>query len=398
MPAREVHSDLGASSSHRWLHCPGSVRLYRQLPERHETEYAATGTAAHEMCELCLTEEIEPEDFLGSQFDTKEHTIPVTEQMVDAVRVYVDFVRAQHKEFGGKLMVETPFDISFVHPGMFGRNDACIVPDRALDTLRVFDFKNGRKLVAAQENPQLLYYALGAMGEHNLWLVENVEMTIVQPNAIGKQAIDTWTVPAEYLYQWANDVLGPAARLTEAPDAPCVMGDWCGFCEAQAICPAKREAAFALLGPATPSSPASLPAVSSLTPEQIGKCSAFFTSDEFQAWVKALAAEEQAALARGEKIPGRKLVENVSLGNRKWSDESAVLDAFRDELGEDIFNSKLKSPAQLSALLVKNGVSKAEAKQRVDALVTREETTTWKVVNEDDPRPAGNRNALFELF
>lgn len=352
------------------------------------------------MCELCLLDsKKEPEHFLGQTIKTKEFEVEVTEQMVEAVRVYVDFVRGQHKEFGGKLMVEQPFDLSFVHEGMFGRNDAVIVPDRALDTLRVFDFKNGRRLVAAQENPQLKFYALGALGKDNLWLVENVEMTIVQPNAIGKQAIDTWTISTEDLYRWAYDVLRPAAVATEDPNAPCIMGPYCSFCEAQGLCPAKREAALALLGPATEQNPvATLPDIHALTPAQIGAASAFFNSDEFQAWVKALAAEEQAALARGEKIPGRKLVENVSLGNRKWSDESAVLDAFRDELGEDIFNSKLKSPAQLSALLVKNGVSKAEAKQRVDALVTREETTTWKVVNEDDPRPAGNRNALFELF
>jgi hypothetical protein len=399
MPDKEVHSFIGASSAARWIRCPGSVRLYKQLPERHETIYAATGTAAHEMCELCLLDpKKEPEHFFGKKIKTKEFEIEVTEQMVDAVRVYVDYVRGQHKKYGGTLKVEQPFDLSWLHPGMFGRNDACIIPDRALDTLHAFDYKNGRKLVAAQENPQLMYYSTGALGKDNLWLVERVESVIVQPNAIGKQAIDVWTTSTKDLYEWAYDVLRPAAIATEAPDAPCVISDECQWCEAQALCPAKREAALALLGPATPSSPASLPAVSSLTPEQIGKCSAFFTSDEFQAWVKALAAEEQAALARGEKIPGRKLVENVSLGNRKWSDESAVLDAFRDELGEDIYNSKLKSPAQLSALLVKNGASKAEAKQRVDALVTREETTTWKVVNEDDPRPAGNRNALFELF
>jgi hypothetical protein len=137
--------------------------------------------------------------------------------------------------------------------------------------------------------------------------------------------------------------------------------------------------------------------VKSLTPGQLGKCSAFFTSDEFAAWVKALAAEEQAALARGEKIPGRKLVESIALGNRKWADEAQVVAQFRDELGEDLYNLKLKSPNQVSTLLVKSGLSKAAAKERVDALSTREETTSWKVVNDDDPRPARGQD-LLDLF
>lgn len=394
---KELHSLIGASSSERWLHCPGSVRLYAMIPDRRETIYAATGTAAHEVCELSLVNDAEPESFLGQTIKTKEFDVLVDDKMVDAVRVYVDFVRGQHKEYGGTLMVEHPFDLSFVHAGMFGRNDAVIIPDQALDTLRVYDYKNGRKLVPAQDNPQLKFYALGALGKDNPWNVLNVEMTIVQPNAIGKQAIDTWTISVSDLYDWAYNVLRPAAEATEAPDAPCVMGDWCGFCEAQALCPAKRDAALALLGPRVDYTPESLPNVKSLTPEQLGKCSAFFTSDEFAAWVKALAAEEQAALARGEKIPGRKLVESVALGNRKWADEAQVVAQFRDELGEDLYNLKLKSPNQVSTLLVKSGLSKAAAKERVDALSTREETTSWKVVNDDDPRPARGQD-LLDLF
>ena len=47
---KELHSLIGASSSERWLHCPGSVRLYAMIPDRRETIYAATGTAAHDVC------------------------------------------------------------------------------------------------------------------------------------------------------------------------------------------------------------------------------------------------------------------------------------------------------------------------------------------------------------
>lgn len=398
---RESHSFLGASSSHRWLHCPGSVRLYEQLGERHETEYAATGTAAHSICEACLLDPAkEPEMFLGAILDTKEFHIPVTEQMVEATRVYVDFVREQHALFGGELMVERPFDLSWVHPGMYGRNDACICPvGKFGGTLRIYDYKNGRKQVDAAHNPQLMYYALGALGKNNPWFVEEVEMSIIQPNGIGKKAIDTWTISTEELYHWAENLLKPAALATEAPDAPCIMGDWCTFCEASAFCPAKRDAALGLLKPATPTHPvATLPAVSLLTPQEIGLYSAFFTSEEFTSWVKALAAEELASLARGVVIPGRRLVEKTTLSNRKWCDEASVIREFGDEFGEEIYNSKLKSPAQLTATLTKLGVPKNEAKERVDALTVRDEIKSTSVINDDgtDECPFVGTPKLFD--
>jgi len=399
MPEKEVHSFIGASSAERWLHCPGSVRLYAQLPERHETSYAATGTAAHQVCEWCLLDsKKEPEMFLGTMIQTKEFNIEVTEQMVEATRVYVDHVRGQYKKYGGTLLVEQPFDLSWVHPGMFGRNDSCIIPNNTLGgVLRVFDYKNGRKRVDALENPQLQYYGLGALGKNNPWFVDEVEITIIQPNGIAKSPIDTWCTTTKDLYAWAMDVLRPAAIATEAPDAPFGDGRWCQFCEVQSMCPLKRDKALALLGDPTPAHPvATLPAVSSLKPEEIGLLSAFFTSEEFTSWVKALAAEEQAALARGVLIPGRKLIEATSLSNRKWTDEAAVIQAF-SEFGEDIFNSKLKSPAQLTATLQKLGVPKAEAKTRVDEFTTRDEIKSIKVVNEDDPTPARGDDVL-KLF
>ncbi len=390
MPESDVHSNLGASSSHRWMNCPGSVRLYDQLPERHATEYAATGTVAHALCEESLLSGRDPSVALGQIRQQDGFNILVTDDMVQAVSVYVDYIRHDLEKYGGQLSVEQYFDLSWVHPGMFGRNDACIVPELLFGKLLVYDYKNGRKLVAADANPQLMYYSLGALGQHNHLFVEYVDMTIIQPNGIGKNPIDVWGIATKPLYEWAMDVLRPAAKATEAPDAPCIMGEWCTFCEAAAICPAKQDAALALLDPPRKHDQlAVLPVVSAIPPEKLGILTAFFTSEEFQAWVKALAAEEQAALARGVIIPGRKLVESVAQGNRKWKDEEAVTRAFA-EFGEDVFNIKLKSPAQLTSVLTKAGVSRAEATKRVNELTTRDEIVTVKVVNEDDPRPTKN--------
>ena len=397
----EAHSLVGASSAYRWMNCPGSARLYGQLTCRRTTEYAATGTAAHEVCERCLKEGKQPDDFLGEAIPVEDFRIEVTPEMVEAVRVYVSTIRMDQYRFGGTLMVERSFSLEWLYPGMFGRNDASLVPELICGTLRVYDYKNGRKPVEARENPQCMYYALGALGKDNPALVETVECTIIQPNAFGKLAVDRWEIPADDLYAWAHDVLLPAARRTEAPDAPFVTGEWCAFCEAAAVCPARRDTALSLLDAADEAHPvAVLPAVSALSPDRIGVLSAFFQSEEFTSWVKALAAEEQAMLSRGVVIPGRKLVETVVRGNRRWISEEAVTQALGDEFGGELLITKVKSPTQVEKLLTARGMKKPERDAVLEKLVTRDESTKVIVVSEGDERSslADDRKQAIELF
>ncbi len=397
----EAHSHIGASSAYRWMNCPGSVRLYGQITERRTSGYAATGTVAHTVCEQCLRTGKEPLEFLHAKLAAEDSgiTVEVDEAMVQACTIYVSEVRLDLHKFGGELRIEQSFSLEWLYPGMFGRNDASILPDRICDTLRIYDYKNGRKHVSAEGNPQCMYYALGALGKDNPFMVENVECIIIQPNAMGKDPIERWTVSADDLYAWANDELLPAAKRTEEPDAPCVMGEWCCFCEAAHLCPARQKAALEPLDAPTPDHPvANLPAVSELTPKRLGLLSAFFQSEPFTAWVKALAAEEQAQLARGVEIPGRKLVETTVLGNRRWADESAVTKEFAD-LGGELLTTKLKTPAQVETLLRSRGIPKAEREERISGLVTRDEATKTIVVSDDDPRPAAvDRKNIVDIF
>ena len=224
-------------------------------------------------------------------------------------------------------------------------------------------------------------------------------LNIIQPNAFGKEAIEQWTVSAEDLYAWAYDFLLPAAKRTQEPDAPCVPGEWCTFCEAAHLCRAREEAAVALLdGPTEKQPVATLPSVNSLTPERIGLLSAFFQSEEFGSWVKALAAAELSMLAEGVEIPGRKLVETVIRGNRRWISEEAVTREFRD-LGGEILTTRVKSPAQIEKLLSARGVKKADREARLEKLVTRDESTKTIVVSESDGRTAiADKKNAIELF
>ena len=48
-----AHARLNASSSHRWMMCPPSVKLSEQFADKPST-YAEEGTFLHELCELKL--------------------------------------------------------------------------------------------------------------------------------------------------------------------------------------------------------------------------------------------------------------------------------------------------------------------------------------------------------
>src|SRR3546814_18193298 len=49
-----AHAVLGASSSHRWFHCPGSIRASEGMPNT-SSVFAREGTAAHALAEPCLS-------------------------------------------------------------------------------------------------------------------------------------------------------------------------------------------------------------------------------------------------------------------------------------------------------------------------------------------------------
>ena len=48
-----AHAKLSPSSAYRWIACPGSIRLSAGIPDT-SSVFAEEGTAAHELCELCL--------------------------------------------------------------------------------------------------------------------------------------------------------------------------------------------------------------------------------------------------------------------------------------------------------------------------------------------------------
>ena len=208
MPTK--HALLSASSSERWIHCPPSARLSESYEDK-GSDYAAEGTDAHSLCEFKL------KTALGMEADDPTEDLTYYDQeMDDCVTGYAAYVLEQ---------VEAAKEV-------------CSDPD---GTLQIIDFKYGLGvLVSAEENPQMMCYALGALELFDdIYDISTVRMTIYQPR---RDNLSTYELSKEDLFRWAEDVLKPAADLAFAGDGNFLCGEWCGFCKAKNACRARAAA------------------------------------------------------------------------------------------------------------------------------------------------------------
>lgn len=389
-----AHAVLGASSAYRWMNCPGSVRMQEGIADE-TSEFAAEGTAAHELAEVCLSDGSDADTHLGRVFKVGEYAFTVDEEMAEAVQVYLDAVREEANVPGAVLMVEKRFDLGKVYDGLFGTNDACVYHPET-KKLVVMDYKHGRGVaVEVADNPQLLYYALGAcldLGKPVL----SVEIVVVQPRCPHpKGAVRRWPEEGEFssadLIEW-KDRLVEAAKRTEAADAGLKAGEWCKFCRAAGQCPEQRRAALAACQAEFSVEPTGF--VDLVEPELMGEnalANVMAECDLVEAWLKAVRGRALALAKEGRPPAGWKLVEKRA--TRKWADENetiAELKALGLPMSDILVEPKPRSPAQIEKLIGK------KRKDEIAHLVTAESSGVTLAL-EADKRPAVSNPAALDF-
>jgi len=305
------HARLSASRTDRFMQCPGSYRLESLMPYEPAGEAAAIGTAIHELSEIILS--------------GKEVPAGTDPDHVAMAQGYADFVNTL-VENPRKKLIEVNLDegLKSLHPALGGTADAILVDG---NHLHVIDLKTGRVAVDANENKQLLTYALGAMRQ--LKAPDTIECTmhIYQPR-VGHSK---WTVSGNYLNLHGRRLL-EAAELALSGDAPTNPSvDACRYCKAKTICPSMREkvqeAARSDFMPDT-----------TVTPEMLDNA-ALVT-----AWVDAVQSAAKEQLNSGKSIQGWTM--RVGRKTKFWKDEKLVQEAFKDLL----IAWELKSPSAVLKL------------------------------------------------
>jgi hypothetical protein len=389
------HSVIGASSCHRWWNCPGSVKLCEDVPKPPASLYAEEGTAAHELAEKALQAGIPPEQFLGQK---SSNGFAFTMEMIEAVDVYYTTIMGDFREMfkngftiknAEYLQIEHQFHLSWIDKDAFGTNDCNIAQPFGL--LRVYDYKHGAGVpVDVVNNKQGLYYAVGAAAQGDF---DEVEIVIVQPRAPHPDGpVRRWRFPINELFNFEQE-LHQKIRDTREKSDVFNAGDWCRFCPALAVCPTARKKAqavaamdFTKVNSGQSSSP---PDPESLSNQQLSEILA--ATSLLDAWIKSVASHAQQRAERGEDIPGFKLVKKRA--NRRWINEEDVIDNLRVFCGNEIYNTKLKSPAQMEHVLMnEKGQSKKEAKKELEHFVETPDAGVVLVADSDSrkavPPPA----------
>ena len=332
----EKHAKLSASSAHRWMNCNPSANLEREFADR-SLEAAAEGSAAHALCEHKLRKALKMRSTRPvSKYDSDEMEM-YTDSYVEFVLEQIE-VAKQHCA-DPFVLIEQRLDFSCYVPDGFGTGDCLIVADKLL---HIIDFKYGLGvLVEAEENPQMMLYALGALRLFDaLYDIDTISMSIFQPR---RENVSTWTITVAELEEWAEQTLRPKAELAFKGEGEFNPGPWCTFCKAAVKCRARAEEKLALARYEFAKPPL-------LTDEEIEDI--LSRLDDLTKWANEIAAYAQdAAINHGKQWSGFKLVEGRSI--RKYTDETAVVIAATAAGYRDIFKKSLIPITEMEKLMGK---------------------------------------------
>lgn len=395
-----AHAPLSPSAAHRWLICPGSVVLCDGIPDE-GSEFAAEGTAAHELAEGCLSLGIEPNDLIHSA--PAKNGIPFTSEMKEYVGQYVQYVRTLFSAPGAGFAVEQKVDMQDYVPDCWGTADVVgVIPipeTPGQHELAVIDLKYGRGVrVDAEGNPQLLLYALGAYQQLALvYNIVRIRMVVHQPRL---DHVDEDVIPREVLDAFSARANLLAKRVEEARKASKTLPieAWsdaylrpdnkaCRWCRAAPACPKLAAHVSETVGidfdDETPDAELCGPPAPA---EFFGK--RMRAIPLIENWIKAVRAEVERRLLAGEPVQGFKLVQG-RLGPRQWTDESAVEEYLRKTVRlriEDAYDLKLISPTSAEKLR-KAGILGERQWTRLQTHITRVEGPP-SVAPESDKREA----------
>lgn len=369
-----AHAKLSASGASRWATCPGSVQMEDGIPDK-ESIYAQEGTLAHEMSELKLKHYLDPKGFGKRKLNAAIKKLKENElyqaEMDSYTDTYVDFIKEKALSFPSNpyIEIEKRVDFSRWVDGGFGTCDCVLIHG---STLSIIDLKYGKGVpVSAEQNEQLILYALGAYDAFNLiYNLDKIELNIVQPRI---NNFSTWEISLTELLLWgdyfkvqAEKALGGNGELVPSAKA-------CKFCKARDICTARAENNL------------SLESEINLKPNEIPKDKLYeyiSRGEDIAKWVADLKAYALDMCLRGEDIKGLKAVAGRT--SRSWTNQDeAINKLIEGGIDEAIIYDKV--PLTLAKL------EKALGKQQFTALVgdlvvTSEGKPT--LVFENDKRPA----------
>ena len=377
-----AHALLSASGANRWMQCNPSARM-EDIFEDNTSTYAEEGTFAHEISELKLTKYLTPMN--TRTFNAKLKKLKSNElyksEMETYTDVYVDHIKELMMSFDRTpaAFIEKKVDFSDYVPSGFGTADFVTVVD---GIMYIRDLKYGKGVpVFAENNPQLMLYALGALLEFSIYMdILRVNMGIVQPRL---DSISIWEISADELFEWAESEVKPNAERAHEGTGEFKVGQ-CGFCRARAVCRARAEYNLELEQDMKIKG-------NILSNAEIGDV--LKRGQDLVRWVKHLEEYAQIAILRGEEIPGWKVVEGRSV--RSFSDTEKAFEILKEKgIAEELmYERKMLTLSQLESV-----VGKKDFNEYVGDLIIKPKGKPTLVVESDKRSNYVNDNDVKNDF
>lgn len=379
-----THAKLGASSAARWLACPPSADLCERFPDK-GSSFAAEGTLAHELAELKVRKHFTPMSKTAytrayNKIKKDELYTPEMDHVTDDYLEYIKDCAIQY-DAAPSVICEVQVDFSAYVPGGYGTAD-CIMLGGG--TMRVIDFKYGKGVpVSAEENPQMMLYAIGALAQYSLlYRIDKVILTIAQ---LRLGAPEEWETTPDELYKWAGEYVQPRAKLAWEGKGDFAPGSHCRFCKVRAQCKALAESNMTIER-YQPSSEPNL-----LSDTEIGDV--LVHAEPFIKWLEAVKEYALGAVLEGKTIPGWKAVEGRSV--RQFDD---VDQAFSDLKAAGVDEALLYERKPLTLAAVEKLLGKAQFAELCSAHIIKPHGKP-ALAPESDKRPAYSRAAAdFEAI
>ena len=340
-----------------------------------ESVYAKEGTLAHELSELKLKHYLDPKGFGKRKLNAAVKKIKENElyqaEMDSYTDSYVDFIKEKALSYSSQpyIEIEKRVDFSSWVPGGFGTCDCILIHG---NTLSIIDLKYGKGVpVSAEQNEQLILYALGAYEAFSLiYQIEHIEMNIVQPRL---NNISSWSANLTELLLWGDYFKVQAEKALSGEGELVPSAKACKFCKARDICTARAENNL------------TLEKEIHLNPNEIPKDKLYeyiARGEDIAKWVNDLKAYALNLCLAGEDVKGLKAVAGRT--SRSWTNQDEALKKLIDGgIDEAIIFDKV--PLTLAKL--EKALGKEQFTTLVgDMVVTSEGKPT--LVFENDKRPS----------
>ena len=378
--SERAHAVLSASGADKWLNCPPSARLEESYPDI-SSPYAKEGTLAHEIAEFKTRNyfiETLPKRTFTSKLNKFKKDELYQNEMDEYTESYLEYIKEVAMKYPSKpyIALEKKIDFSKYVPDGYGTCDCILIHG---NDMHIIDFKYGKGVpVSAENNSQLMLYALGALEAYSmLYQIETVHLSIFQPRL---DNISCFEISAANLLSWAIEEVEPKAKLAYDGIGDFNAGEHCRFCKAQAQCRAKAESIISVFP--VKNEPALL------TDDEIGLILA--KAKELVSWSNAVEDYALNAILSGKEIRGWKAVEGRSV--RVFSDADKAFEKIVESgtPEEMLYERKPLSLSQIEKLL-----GKKEFENIVSSFVIKPQGKPT-LAPSDDKRPVFNKADVFE--